>query len=86
MRAAGSRPAGTALGAAQYRCWRGPRGGRGGSGVRSRAAVADRIPASANNEVDQGRQLGQHGAVGSSIGVSQGGVAHRRGLSAAVTA
>jgi hypothetical protein len=48
--------------------------------------VAGQIPASANGKVDRGWQLGQHGVVGSSIGVSQGGVAHRRGLSAAVMA
>jgi hypothetical protein len=63
-------PAGIELGTAQYRRWRGPRGGRGGIGSRSRAAVAGRIPASADGEVDRGRWLGQHGEVGSSIGVS----------------
>jgi hypothetical protein len=42
--------------------------------------VAGRIPASADCEVDHGRRLGQHSEVGSSIGVSRGGVAHRRGL------
>jgi hypothetical protein len=48
--------------------------------------VGGRIPASANGEVDQGRRLGQHGAVGSSILVSRGGVAHRRGLSTVAAA
>jgi hypothetical protein len=73
-------------GHAQYRRWRGPHGGRGGIGAQSRAAVAGRIPGLANGEVDRGRRLGQHGEVGSSIGVSQGGVAHRRGLSAVAVA
>jgi hypothetical protein len=86
VRAVGSQPVGTALGTAQYRCWRSPRRGRGGSGVRSRAEVAGRILALADGEVDRGRRLGQHGEVGSSIGVSRGGVAHRRGLSTAVLA
>jgi hypothetical protein len=49
-------------------------------------AVAIRIPASVDGEVDRGRQLGQHGEVGSLIGVSRGGVAHRRGLSAVAAA
>jgi hypothetical protein len=44
--------------------------------------VVGRIPALADGEVDGGRRLGQHGEVGSSIEVSWGGVAHRRGLSA----
>jgi hypothetical protein len=83
VHAAGSRPAGTALGAAQYRRWRGPHEGRGGSGVWSRAVVAGRIPASTDGEVARGRWLGQHGSVGSSIGVSREGVAHQRGLSVA---
>jgi hypothetical protein len=76
-------PASTALGAAQYQRWHGPHRGKGGIGARSRAAVAGRIPASADGEVDRGWRLGQHGEVGSLIGVSWGGVAHRRGLSAA---
>jgi hypothetical protein len=81
-----TRPAGIALGVAQYRRWRGPHGGRGGIGARSRAAVAGRIPVSADGEVDRGRRKGQHGEVGSSIGVSRGGVEHQRGLSTAVAA
>jgi hypothetical protein len=58
----------------QYRRWRGPHGGRGGIDAQSRAAV------------DRGRRLGQNGEVGSSIGVSQGGVAHWRGLLAVAVA
>jgi hypothetical protein len=48
--------------------------------------VAGRISASVDDVVDQGRRLGQHGEVGSSIGVSRGGVVHRRGLSTAAAA
>jgi hypothetical protein len=48
--------------------------------------VAGRIPASADGEVGRGRLLGQHGEVGSSVGVSRGGVPHRRGLSVVVAA
>jgi hypothetical protein len=48
--------------------------------------VAGWSPASADGEVDRGRRLGKHGVVGSSIGVSQGGVVHWRGLSAAAVA
>jgi hypothetical protein len=48
--------------------------------------VASRIPVSTDGEVDRGQRLGQHGDMGSSIGVSRTGVAHRRGLSAAVAA
>jgi hypothetical protein len=45
--------------------------------------VADRIPAPAIDEVGRGWWLGQHGEVVDSIEASQGGVAHRRALSAA---
>jgi hypothetical protein len=48
--------------------------------------VAGQILASVDGEVDLGRRLGQHDEVGSSIGVSRGGVVHRRGLSAVAAA
>jgi hypothetical protein len=48
--------------------------------------VASRIPASADGEVDRRWRLGKHGEVGSSIGVSRGGVVHQRELSAATVA
>jgi hypothetical protein len=48
--------------------------------------VADRIPASATDEVGHGRRLGQHGEVGDSFEAHWGGEAHRRGLSAVVAA
>jgi hypothetical protein len=53
---------------------------------RAWAAVAGRIPVPVISEVDQERWLGQHDNVGNLIDESQGGVAHRRGLSAALAA
>jgi hypothetical protein len=38
--------------------------------------VAGQSLASVDDEVDRGWWIGQHGEVGSSIGVSRGGVAH----------
>jgi hypothetical protein len=58
------------------------RGSTSGAG----AAMADRILASAIDEVGRGQRLGQHGEVVDSIEASRGGVAHRRGLSVAAAA
>jgi hypothetical protein len=52
----------------------------------ARVAVVGRISALAIGEVGWGRRLGQHSNVGNPIEACQGGVAHRRGLSAAVVA
>jgi hypothetical protein len=46
-------------------------------GSKSRAAVANRILASAAGEVGWGQRLGKHGKVGNSIEVHRGGEAHR---------
>jgi hypothetical protein len=45
------------------------------------AAMADRIPASATDEVGQGWWLGQHGEVGDSLDAHLRVVAHRETLS-----
>jgi hypothetical protein len=50
------------------------------------AVVAGWIPVLTVGEVGQGWQLGRHGNVGNPIEESQGGVAHWRGLLAAVAA
>jgi hypothetical protein len=82
------RPASTALGVAHNKSDTSAAHAKIGerSMLGAGAAMAGWIPAPTISEVGQEWRLGQHGNVRNSIEASQGGVAHLRGLSAAVVA